>query len=88
LLSQIAQAAGKLSSGLRRLEDLSRRLGDPATPLRRAHIGWLDALVSQAAAGFLANDVNEDGEHLLVVDAEKGALVLPENHIRSRLPAR
>ena len=73
LLSQIAQAAGKLSSGLRRLEDLSQRLGDPATPLRRAHIGWLDAMVSQAAAGFLADDVNESGEDLLTIDCEKRA---------------
>jgi hypothetical protein len=75
LLSQIAQAAGKLSSGLHRLEDLSNRLGDPATPLRRAHIGWLHALVSQAAAGFLADDVNESGQHLLTVDSEKRAFL-------------
>jgi hypothetical protein len=51
--------------------DLSHRLGDPATPLRRAHIGWLHALVSQAAAGFLEDDVNESGEHLLTVDSAK-----------------
>jgi hypothetical protein len=75
LLSQIEQGARKLGSGLLRLEELSDRLGDPATPLRRAHIGWLNALISQAAAGFLADDVNESGEHLLPVDSEKRAFL-------------
>jgi hypothetical protein len=75
LLSQIAQAARELNSGLCRLEALSHRLGDPTAPLRRAHIGWLNALVSQAAAGFPTDDVNESGDHLLLIDAEKGALL-------------
>jgi hypothetical protein len=71
LLSQIAHAARELNSGLCRLEALSHRLGDPSAPLRRAHIRWLNALVSQAAAGFPTDDVNESGEFLLVLDAEK-----------------
>ena len=75
LLGQIAQASRTLSSELCRLEALSNRLDDQATPLRRAHMRWLDGLISQAAAGHLANDVNESGDHLIIVDSAKRAFL-------------
>jgi hypothetical protein len=72
LLLQIEHSAQKLHTGLCRLQALSYRVKDPTAPLRRAHLAWLDAFVSQAAAGFPSNDVNE---HLVVVDSAKQAWV-------------
>jgi hypothetical protein len=73
LLSQIAQSARRLSSGLLQLEALSNRLNDPTAPLRRAHIGWLDAFISQAAAGFHSNKVDESAA--LLVHSAKMAFI-------------
>ena len=68
LLSQIKKSARDLNAGLRRLEVLSDRLRDPTAPHRRGHLGWVNAVLSQAAAGFPSSDVNESGLHLLVVE--------------------
>ena len=58
ILEQIRQSARDLGSGLSRLQALSARLTDPAAPLRRAHLAWLNALISAAIAGRISNDVN------------------------------
>jgi hypothetical protein len=71
LLSRIMQSAHDLSFAICRLRTLSNRLRDPTAPLRRAHIGWLDALISQAAAGLPLTNVDESGEFLVHVDAMK-----------------
>jgi hypothetical protein len=75
LLSKIEKSAKDLNAGLRGLEILSDRLRDPIAPHRRGHLGWLDAVISQAAAGFPAPDVNESAEHLFIVDAAKTAFL-------------
>jgi hypothetical protein len=75
ILLQIERSARNLDGGLGRLQTLSYRLKDPTAPLRRAHLGWLDATVSQAAAGLPSNDINEDAAHLLAVDVAKRVFV-------------
>jgi hypothetical protein len=75
MLLQIEDSARNLNSGLCHLQALSYRLKDPTAPLRRAHLAWLDAYVSQAAAGIPSNDVHEDGAHQLAVDSAKQAFL-------------
>ena len=75
LLSQIKQAAHDLLSKLSGLETLALRLRDPADPLHRGHIAWLDAIVSQAAAGHIGNEVNEAGEDVLAIHSGKIAFL-------------
>ena len=75
LLSQIEKSSRDLNSGLCRLQVLSNRLRDPTAPHRRGHLGWLDAYISQAAAGLLSDDVNESEQHLLVVESAKMAFL-------------
>jgi hypothetical protein len=75
ILLQIESSARNLEAGLGRLQTLSYRLKDPTAPRRRAHLSWLEAFVSQAAAGVPSNDVNDDGAHLLAVDLAKQAFV-------------
>ena len=69
LLAHIKQSAHDLASGLCRLQELSDRLSDPTAPLRRPHLSWLDAMVSQAAAGRISKEVNDD--ELLAVHLDK-----------------
>ena len=75
ILKQIIQSARDLGSGLSRLQALSVRLTDPAAPLRRAHLAWLNALISAAIAGRISNDVNEDDGQELVDDSKKMRLL-------------
>jgi hypothetical protein len=75
LLSQIEKSSRDLNSVLCRLQVLSDRLRDPTAPHRRGHLGWLDAYISQAAAGLLSDDVNESEQHLLVVESAKMAFL-------------
>ena len=75
LLSQIEKSSRDLNSGLCRLQVLSNRLRDPTAPHRRGHLGWLDAYISQAAAGLLSDDVNESDQHFLVVASAKTAFL-------------
>lgn len=75
LLLQIAQSAKDLNTGLCRLQTLAERLKDPTAPDRRGHLGWLDAFISQAAAGVFSNEVNESPEYRLLVDQGKLAFL-------------
>jgi hypothetical protein len=67
LLSKIEKTAHGLSTGLYQLKALSHRLNDHTAPLRRAHLAWLNALVAQAASGYISPIVSEDGLTLLSV---------------------
>jgi hypothetical protein len=71
LLAQIRESARSLASGLCQLQELSYRLDDPVAPSRRPHIAWLDELVSQAAAGRISDEVNNDDASLLAVHFNK-----------------
>ena len=75
ILEQIRQSARDLGSGLSRLQALSARLTDPAAPLRRAHLAWLNAFISAAIGGRISNDVNEDDVQMLVDDFKKMRLL-------------
>jgi hypothetical protein len=75
ILEQIRQSARDLGSGLSRLQALSARLTDPAAPLRRAHLVWLNDRISAAIAGRISNDVNEDELQKLVDDSKKMRLL-------------
>ena len=75
LLGQITQAAHDLSSGLSRLQALSYRLSDPSTIHRRAHLAWLNEFISQAIAGQLTSDMNEDRDQLAVNHFKKLELI-------------
>jgi hypothetical protein len=75
LLRNISQSARNLAAGLCRLQSLAERLKDPTAPDRRGHLGWLDAFVSQAAAGVLSNDVNKSPEYRHLVDQGKLAFL-------------
>jgi hypothetical protein len=71
LLCQIGKAAHDLSSGLCTLQSMANRLADPTAKLRRAHLAWLDAFLSQAVGGRISNDVNGDGKQMLSDHFEK-----------------
>jgi hypothetical protein len=75
LLRNISQSAHDLSAGLCRLQTLAQRLKDPTAPFRRGHLGWLDAFISQAAAGGFSNEVNESPEYRHLVDQAKTAFL-------------
>jgi hypothetical protein len=66
LLQQIRQAARELSSGLLQLQTFSNRLFDPSAPTRRAHLAWLDEFISQAIAGKLSDDLDENAGTLAI----------------------
>jgi hypothetical protein len=71
LLRQIKKAARDLGSAMEQLEALSSRLNDPGAPLRRPHLAWLNALVTQAVSGLVSTDVNEDDFRIFVDDFKK-----------------
>ena len=75
LLEQIRRTTQELHSGLVRIEILSDRLTDPSAPHRRHHFAWLNAFLSQAVAGRISTEVNEDTEELLAVDVGKRAFL-------------
>jgi hypothetical protein len=75
LLEQIRRTTQELHSGLVQIEILSDRLTDPSAPHRRHHFAWLNAFLSQAVAGRISTEVNEDTEELLAVDFGKRALL-------------
>jgi hypothetical protein len=73
LWSTIYRSGRDLHSALCRLRVLSDRQGDPSALSRRGHLRWLDAVISQAAAGLSLDDVSE--QHLLFVDSERAAFL-------------
>jgi len=75
ILGQIRRSARHLSAGLSELQALSVRLIDPAAPLRRPHLAWLDAFISQAIGGRISNDVTEDDGQIFVDDYKKMGLL-------------
>ena len=75
ILGQIRRSARHLSAGLSELQALSVRLIDPAAPLRRPHLAWLDAFISRAIGGRISNDVTEDDGQIFVDDYKKMELL-------------
>jgi hypothetical protein len=71
LLNDIRSSAKELASGLAKLQKYSQALRDPTAPLEKPHLRYLDQLISQAAAGHLAAEVNEDPTHMVWVFSEK-----------------
>jgi hypothetical protein len=71
LLSNIVELSQNLRSEIYRLQTIANRLEDQSAPLRRAHLCWLDTLVSQAVAGHLTAEVNDNPLYQLGVDSEK-----------------
>src|SRR5215831_10304819 len=67
LLDDIHRSAKKLVNRLGQLQEYSNSLADPAAPPRQPHLAYLDQFISQAAAGHLAAQVSEDGDHMLRV---------------------
>jgi hypothetical protein len=66
LLSQIKQSAHDLQSALCSLQTFANRLTDPNAPLRRPHLAWLDAFITQAAAGRISSEINDNSEQMSI----------------------
>jgi hypothetical protein len=75
LLNDIRRSAKELVSGLARFQMYSQALGDPTAPFGKPHLRYLDQLISQAAAGDLAAEVNKDPKYMLWVFSEKMLLL-------------
>jgi hypothetical protein len=71
LMDDIRRPAKELMSNLARLQSYSQALGDPTAPLEKPHLRYLNQLISQAAAGHPAAEVNEDPTYMLWVFSEK-----------------
>src|SRR5262249_53621856 len=71
LINDIRRSAKELASSLARLQSYSQRLGDPTAPFEKPHLRYLDQLISQAAAGDPAAEVNKDPKYMLWVFSEK-----------------
>jgi hypothetical protein len=70
-LNDIRRSAKELGSGLAWLQEYSESIGDRTAPLEKPHLRYLDQLISQAAAGQLSPEVNEDPTHMLGVFSKK-----------------
>lgn len=68
LVAQIRRASHDLSSALAKLQTLSFRLHDHTSPLRRAHLTWLNYVISQALADKISNEVIGD---FVTIDLKK-----------------
>ena len=75
LLNDFRRSAKELVSGLVRFQTYSQALGDPTAPFEKPHLRYLDQIISQAAAGDLAAEVNKDPIHMLWVSSEKMLLL-------------
>jgi hypothetical protein len=71
LINDIRRSAKELASSLARLQSYSQGLGDPTAPFEKPHLRYLDQLISQAAAGDPAAEVNKDPKYMLWVFSEK-----------------
>jgi hypothetical protein len=74
-MNDIRRSAKELTSGLARLQSYSQGLGDPTAPFEKPHLRYLDQLISQAAAGEVAAEVNKDPKYMLRVFSEKMLLL-------------
>lgn len=83
LLSQVARSAHDLASALCQLQKFANRLTDPTAPLRRAHLAWLDAFITQAAAGRISNEVGDDDGQMVIDFFEKMNLLKRLAHIEA-----
>jgi hypothetical protein len=75
LLNDIRRSAKELANGLARLQEYSYSVADPTAPGRQPHLAHLDEFISQAAAGHLASEVNQDPQHLARVFFGKQSLM-------------
>ncbi len=71
LLGSIERTAQNLRSALTTFQALAERLPDPGSPLRRAHLSWLNAFIAQAVDGHFSDEVNEGGSSLLAAELGK-----------------
>src|SRR5262249_30096092 len=62
IMNDTRRSARELTSGLAGLQIFSQGLGDPTAPLKNPPLRYLDHLISQAAAGAPASEVNKDPE--------------------------
>jgi hypothetical protein len=67
LLDDIHRSAKKLVNRLAQLQEYSNSLADPAAPSRQPHLAYLDEFISQAVAGHIAGEINQDVQHMLHV---------------------
>jgi hypothetical protein len=75
LIKDMGKAAQQLHSKLLQLHGLAHRKSDPTAPSHRGHLSWLDAVISQAAAGRISEEIDESGEALLSAYVGKGLLL-------------
>jgi hypothetical protein len=75
LLNDIRRSAKELANGLARLQECSYSVADPTAPGRQPHLAYLDEFISQAAAGDLASEVNQDPQHMARVFFGKQSLM-------------
>lgn len=74
-INEIELAANRLQLALSRLHEISHRLRDPTAPSHRGHLAWIDAYMSQAAAGRVSKEVDESAGALLLAYGGKNALI-------------
>jgi hypothetical protein len=67
LLNEIRRSARELVGSLGRLQEYANSLGDPVAPFRQPHLAYLDEFISQAAAGRISGEVNQDLGQMLHV---------------------
>jgi hypothetical protein len=66
MLLDIERSANTFATAICRLQEASHQLSDGSSQAI-PHLQWLDQFISQAAAGYVAPNVNEDGLHMLAV---------------------
>jgi hypothetical protein len=65
LLNNVATKAQNLRSDLMELDELSRRLSEPKTLTRRAHLAWLREIISQSLAAGCVVEPTDKPEAVL-----------------------
>jgi hypothetical protein len=67
LLNDIRRSAKELVGALGRLQEYAHSFRDPTAPRRQPHLAYLDEFISQAVAGHIAGEVNQDVQHMVHV---------------------
>jgi hypothetical protein len=83
LLADIHRSAKKLVNRLAQLQEYSNSLADPAAPSRQPHLAYLDEFISQAVAGHIAGEINQDVQHMLHVFFTKQSFMRRLNNIEA-----